>query len=67
MRQELILTIRISSLVKKLIHVQFCSWIFVGVLIKANLVNFDEGRKTGKEGGKNIFPLRKYKNMVTNK
>jgi hypothetical protein len=32
----------------------------VGVLILANLANFDEGGKTGKEGGKNIFPNLNY-------
>jgi hypothetical protein len=31
--------------------------IFVGVLIIANLANFDEGGKTGLEGGKNIDPF----------
>jgi hypothetical protein len=31
--------------------------IFVGVLIKANLANFDEGGKSGLEGGKNIDPF----------
>jgi hypothetical protein len=30
--------------------------IIVGVLIIENLANFDEGRKTGLEGAKNIDP-----------
>ncbi len=32
----------------------------MGVLIIANLANFDEGGKTGLEGGKNIDPLFKF-------
>ncbi len=28
------------------------------VLITANLANFDEGGKTGLEGGKNVDPLK---------
>jgi hypothetical protein len=31
----------------------------VGVLIIANLANFDEGGKTGLEGAKNIDPIKK--------
>jgi hypothetical protein len=30
---------------------------FVGVLIIANLANFDKGGKTGLEGAKNIDPI----------
>ncbi len=29
----------------------------MGVLIKANLANFDKGGKTGLEGAKNIDPI----------